>query len=159
MYGRKTMRNSTLAKGGLHIVYKANVSPGYQTRVRHGEDKMRHLNFGCVQGVNRSKSVLVQVSVKVRTFDFEGVSPFTSSLISVARFRRYLCTESTQASQNFSIEVILDAKSDGNEIFRKFENFTIIRNKVRVQPFFIVNIMSKGTSDKKQIQIRPTRFF
>ena len=26
MYGRKTMRNSTLAKGGLHVVYKANVS-------------------------------------------------------------------------------------------------------------------------------------
>ena len=45
MYGRKTMRNSTLAKGGLHIVYKANVSPGYQTRVRHAEDKMRQLHF------------------------------------------------------------------------------------------------------------------
>ena len=40
------MRNSTLAKGGLHIVYKANVSPfGYEARVRHAEDKMRQLHF------------------------------------------------------------------------------------------------------------------
>ena len=47
MYGRKTMRNSTLAKGGLHIVYKANVSQylGQEAGVRHGEDKMRQLNF------------------------------------------------------------------------------------------------------------------
>ena len=40
-----------------------------------------------------------------------------------------------QATQNFSIGVILDAESDGNEIFWKFENFTISRNEVRVQPY------------------------
>ena len=40
-----------------------------------------------------------------------------------------------QATQNFSIGVILDAESDGIEIFWKLGNFTILRNKVRVQPF------------------------
>ena len=69
-----------------------------------------------------------------KNYDFEGVSPNTRSPISVPRFRRYLRTDSTQVTQNFSIGVILDAKSDGNEIFLKLENFTISRNKVRVQP-------------------------
>ena len=49
--------------------------------------------------------------------DFEGVSPDTRSPISVQRFRRFLGADSTQATQNFSIGVILDAESDGNEIF------------------------------------------
>ena len=65
---------------------------------------------------------------------FEGLSPYTRLSISVPRFRRFLQTDSTQATQNFSIGVILDAESDGNEIFLKLENFTISRNKLRVQP-------------------------
>ena len=69
-----------------------------------------------------------------KNFDFEGVSPYTRSPILIPRFRRYLRTDSTQETQNFSIGVILDAESDGNEIFWKLENFTISRNKVRVQP-------------------------
>ena len=69
-----------------------------------------------------------------KKFDFEGVSPYTRSSISVPRFRRFLHTDRTQATQNFSIGVISDAKSDGNEIFSKLKNFTISRNKVRVQP-------------------------
>ena len=39
-----------------------------------------------------------------------------------------------QATQNFSIGVILDAESDGIKIFWKLKNFTISRNKLRVQP-------------------------
>ena len=58
-------------------------------------------------------------------FDFEGVSPYTSWSISVTSFRRYLPTDSTQVTQNFSIGVMIDAESDGNEIFWKLENFTI----------------------------------
>ena len=55
-------------------------------------------------------------------------------MISVPRFRRFLRTDSTQATQNFTIGVILDAESDGTKIFWKLEHFTILRNKVRVQP-------------------------
>ena len=40
----------------------------------------------------------------------------------VTRFRRYLRKDSMHATQNISIEVILDAESDGNEIFWKLEN-------------------------------------
>ena len=58
-------------------------------------------------------------------------------MISVPRFRRFLRTDSTQATQNFTIGVILDAESDGTKIFWKLEHFTILRNKVRVQPIEI----------------------
>ena len=47
-----------------------------------------------------------------------------------------------QATQNFSIGMMSDAESDGNEIFGKFENFTISRNKVRVQPFPIIDFIT-----------------
>ena len=36
-----------------------------------------------------------------KNYDFEGVSPNTRSPISVPRFRRYLRTDSTQATQKF----------------------------------------------------------
>ena len=45
-----------------------------------------------------------------------------------------------QATQNFSRGVILDAESDGNEIFWKFENFTILQNNVRVQPIPVIKL-------------------
>ena len=71
-------------------------------------------------------------------------------MISVPRFRRFLRTDSTQATQNFTIGVILDAESDGTKIFWKLENFTISRNKVRVQPLWnkiiyrnVINIIGK----------------
>ena len=73
--------------------------------------------------------------------DFEGVSPYTRSPISVQRFRQFLGADSTQATQNFSIGVILDAESDGNEFFLKLENFTISRNKLRVQPYQMISGM------------------
>ena len=69
-----------------------------------------------------------------KKFDFEGLSSYTRTPISVSRFRRFLQTDSTQATQNFTIGIILEAESDGNEIFRKLKNLTISRNKVRVQP-------------------------
>ena len=73
-----------------------------------------------------------------KNFDFERVSPYTKLMISVPRFRRFLRTDSTQATQNFTIGVILDAESDGTKIFWKLEHFTILRNKVRVQPFITI---------------------
>ena len=36
-----------------------------------------------------------------KNFDFEGVSPYTNWSISIPRFRRYLRTDSTQATQKF----------------------------------------------------------
>ena len=91
--------------------------------------------------MGRKKTPSSQIPWRIRKnlqfwkiFDFEGVSPYTKWSISVPRFRRYFPTDSTQVTQNFSIGMISDAKSDGIKIFRKFENFTISRNKVRVQP-------------------------
>ena len=92
--------------------------------------------------MGRKKTPSSQIPWRIRKnlqfwkiFDFEGVSPYTSWSISIPRFRRYLRTDSTQATQNFSIGIISDAESDGNKIFRKLKNFSISRNKVRVQPF------------------------
>ena len=91
--------------------------------------------------MGRKKTPSSQIPWRIRKnlqfwkiFDFEGVLPYTNWSISVTCFRPYLRTDSMQATQNFSIGVILDVESDGNEIFWKFENFTIFRNKVRVQP-------------------------
>ena len=79
--------------------------------------------------------------------DFERLIPYTRSPISVPHFRRYLQPDSTQATQNFSIGVIFDAESDGIEIFWKLKNFTISRNKVRVQPIVppMKNVYGTGT--------------
>ena len=52
-----------------------------------------------------------------------------------------------QATQNFSIGVILDAESDGYEIFWKLGNFTILRNKVRVQPIQVPEYGDVGEKD------------
>ena len=56
---------------------------------------------------------------------------YTRSPISLPRFWWYLRTDSTLATQNLNIGVILDAESDGNNFFL---NFTILRNKLGVLP-------------------------
>ena len=91
--------------------------------------------------MGRKKTSSSQIPWRIRKnlqfwkiLDFEGVLPYTSWSISVTSFRRYLPTDSTQVTQNFTIGVIFNAESDGIDIFRKFENITIFWNKVRVQP-------------------------
>ena len=105
--------------------------------------------------MGRKKTPSSQIPWRIRKnlqfwkiLDFEGVLPYTSWSISVTSFRRYLPTDSTQVTQNFTIGVIFDADSDGNDIFRKFENFTIFRNEVRVQPFWASQIVSAGRNLK-----------
>ena len=91
--------------------------------------------------MGRKKTPSSQIPWRIRKnlqfwkiLDFEGVLPYTSWSISVTSFRRYLPTDSTQVTQNFTIGVIFNAESDDIDIFRKFENITIFWNKVRVQP-------------------------
>ena len=75
-------------------------------------------------------------------------------MISEPRFQRYLGTDSMQATQNFSIGVILDAKSDGIEIFGNSKTLPFVGMKSDFN--HLLNFI--GVLDFKNIVFTGTNF-
>ena len=66
---------------------------------------------------------------------FHGESAAIFSFEKTSILKEFLHIRGRRYRYHVFDDILLDAKSDGNEIFWKLENFTISWNKVRVQPF------------------------